>query len=139
MIKLSQQFLEKADVARVVSASAAESWVPYSGEAIQGEFLFKVEAGSTQPMNESYRRQQAMQMMDAFGGLIGSGLLNDQEFVAEIMRLNGMTDVDRFMGAGLPDPVPEEMPQDQIPPGTENGPPAQMPPGMPPDAGPMMM
>lgn len=132
MIKLSQQFLEKSDVARVVSASAAESWVPYSGEAIQGEFLFKVEAGSTQPMNESFRRQQAMQMMDAFGGLIGSGLLNDQEFVSEVMRLNGMTDVARFMGAGLPDPVPEEMPQDQIPPGTENGPPAQMPPGMAP-------
>ena len=126
MIRLSQQFLEKEDVARVMSPSAAESWVPYSGPAIQGEFLFKVEAGSTQPMNESFRRQQAMQMMDAFGGLIGSGLLNDQEFVAEIMRLNGITDVQRLLGAGMPDPVPEELPPEQMPPGVPGGPPAGM-------------
>ena len=87
-------------------------------------------------------------MMDAFGGLIGSGLLNDQEFVAEVMRLNGITDVQRLLGPGMPDPVPEELPPEEMPPGAEGGqggqhqmpdgtmmadadmPPQGMPPGM---------
>ena len=84
-------------------------------------------------------------MMDAFGGLIGSGLLNDQEFISEIMRMNGITDVARLMGPGAPDPVPEELPPEEMPPGVPGGPPPQgMPPqGLqgqsPPGAGPMMM
>jgi hypothetical protein len=41
------------------------------------------------------------------------------------MRLNGITDVQRLLGPGMPDPVPEELPPEQIPPGTENGPPEQ--------------
>lgn len=123
MLVLSQKFLDTPQVARVVSDSMAVNWVPFTPDNIQGEFSLSVAAGSSQPRNESFRRQQANQMMEQFGPLIGSGFLNDQEFLAEIMRLQGWTDVERFLGPG-PAPMPPE-------PGTgaEPVPPPEAPPG----------
>lgn len=109
MIKLSQQFMDTEAVARVVTDNTVVDWVPYSRDALQGDFTFQVEAGSSQPQNESFRRQQAMQMMDVFGGHIGTGLLNDQEFVSEVMRLLGFNNAERLLGPGIPPPVPEGM------------------------------
>ena len=116
MIKLSQEYMDTEAVARVVDDFQAVDWVPYNREALQGDFTFNVEAGSTQPQNESFKRQQALQMMDVLGGFMGTGLLNDQEVLAQVMRLNGWHDVERFMGPGMPPPVPEEVPADQMPP-----------------------
>jgi hypothetical protein len=110
MIKLSQQFMEAESIARVVSDQHVVEWVNYSAQALQGEFTFKVEAGSSQPQNESFKRQMAMQMMDTFGQFIGSGLLNDQAFLAQIMRLNGWSNPEDYMGPGLPPPMPPETP-----------------------------
>ena len=120
MLLLDQKFLETEQVARVVSDNLAVEWRPFNRDNVQGQFTVSVAAGSSQPKNESFRRQQANQMMDAFGGLIGSGFLNDQEFLAEIMRLQGWTDVERFIGPG-PMPMPPEGP-------------AEPPPGAPPGA-----
>lgn len=107
MIKLSQEFMDTESVARVVDDFQAVNWVPYNRGALQGDFTFQVEAGSTQPQNESFKRQQALQMMDVLGGFMGTGLLNDQEVLAQVMRLNGWHDVERFMGPGLM-PPPDE-------------------------------
>jgi hypothetical protein len=142
MIRLSQKFMEIEAVARVVTDNMVTDWRPYDRMALQGDFTFQVTAGSSQPLNESFRRQQAMQMMDTFGQFIGSGLLNDQEFLSEIMRLNGWGDPERFLGPGLPPPMPPEgsMPPDgSMPPEgampamggpLPGGPPMGMMPGM---------
>lgn len=108
MIKLSQEFMDTEAVARVVDDFQVVNWVPYNREALQGDFTFIVEAGSTQPQNESFKRQQALQMMDVLGGFMGTGLLNDQEVLAQVMRLNGWHDTERFMGPGIPPAMPEE-------------------------------
>jgi hypothetical protein len=109
MIRLSQEFMDTAGVARVVDDEQAVSWVPYDREALQGDFRFHVEAGSTQPQNESFKRQQALQMMDVLGQFMGTGLLNDQAVLAQIMRLNGWHDVDKYLGPGvMPPPMPGE-------------------------------
>jgi hypothetical protein len=126
MIKLSQEFMDTEAVARVVDDFQAVSWVPYNRDALQGDFTFKVEAGSTQPQNESFKRQQALQMMDVLGGFMGSGLLNDQEVLAQVMRLNGWHDVEKYLGPGLPPPVPETPDGSGQMPVPEGGMPPQM-------------
>ena len=118
MIKLSQEFMDTESVARVVDDFQAVAWVPYSRDLLQGDFTFHVEAGSTQPQNESFKRQQALQMMDVLGGFMGTGLLNDQEVLAQVMRLNGWHDVERFMGAGLMPPPEESVGGEVAPPPT---------------------
>lgn len=87
MITLSQQYMDTEDVARVVSDDMVIGWVPYDREAIQGEFVFEVEAGSTQPQNESFKRQSALQMMDALAPLLG--VVIDPARMAEHILRNG--------------------------------------------------
>ena len=130
MIRLSQQFMDTEAVARVVSEEAAVRWVPYSAEALQGDFSFRIEAGSSQPQNESFKRQMANQMMDTFGQFIGSGYLNDQKFLAQIMRLNGWANPEEYLGPGPPPMGPDGQP---LPPEGEMPPEGGMPPGMPPE------
>lgn len=113
MIKLSQVFMDSEDVAKVVSDDQVVSWVPYDRQALQGDFSFEVEAGSSQPQNESFRRQTALQMMDTFSGLIGSGFLNDQKFLEHILRNGfGIKNAEDMIGPG---PAPVGPNGEQIP------------------------
>jgi len=72
VVQLQQQFMSQVQVARVVGPDAAIYWVPYSAEDIQGEFDFEVEAGSTQPLNETVRRQEATSFMQAMAPFMGT-------------------------------------------------------------------
>jgi len=72
VVQLQQQFMSQTQVARVVGPDAAIFWVPYDHEDIVGEFDFTVEAGSTQPMNETVRRQEATALMQALGPFMGT-------------------------------------------------------------------
>lgn len=128
MIRLAQQFMDTEDVARVVSDDQVVSWVDFSRETLQGDFVFEVEAGSSQPQNESMRRQSALQLMDVMSPVMGSGLLNDQKFIEHVLRNGfGIKNAEEFMGPGLmPPPGPEGAGGEQLPPE------AQLPPGMPP-------
>jgi len=47
-------------------------WVQYDADQIQGDYDFSVEAGSTQPQNESTKRQAALQLMDTMSPYIGT-------------------------------------------------------------------
>ena len=47
-------------------------WVPYTREDILGEYDFSVEAGSTQPMNDTIRKQQAVSLLNAIAPLVGT-------------------------------------------------------------------
>lgn len=127
MIRLSQVFMDTEGVARVVSEDQVVSWVPYDAMALQGEFVFDVEAGSTQPQNETFRRQAALQLMDTMAPFLGSGLLNEPKLIEHILRNGfGIKSVEDFIA---PPPMgPEGMPMG---PEGEMGMPPGMPPGMP--------
>src|SRR5690606_24943555 len=87
--------------------------------AIQGEFDFEVEAGSTQPMNETARRQQAVAMLNAMGPLIGT-VVDPVRMALHVLQ----------HGFGVKDPTQfiMQMPP-MMPPGPEAGP-GGLPPGM---------
>ena len=65
LIQLMQQYMTGEQVVRVVGPTAMPMWLTYDKDYIKGEFDFEVEAGSTQPQNETFRRQSAMQLVDA--------------------------------------------------------------------------
>ena len=47
-------------------------YVAYTREEITGEYDFTVEGGSTQPINDTIRKQQAVALMNAIAPLIGT-------------------------------------------------------------------
>lgn len=110
MVWLSQRFMDTEHVVKIVSDPLAPVWEAFTRQDLQGEFSFRVEAGSSQPINESFRMQQAARLMDTFGGLLGTGMLNDQAFLAEVLRLNGFKNGEKLLGPGVPPPMPEAGP-----------------------------
>ena len=72
IVQLCQQYMTGDHVVRIMGEDNAVTWLEFDREAILGEFDFEVEAGSTQPMNETARRQQAVAMLNALGPLIGT-------------------------------------------------------------------
>ena len=61
-------------------------WVPYTREDIKGQYDFRVEAGSTVPKNETFRRQSALGMLQALGPFIQTGQVNVQELLRVVLR-----------------------------------------------------
>ena len=72
VLMLAQQFMTAPQSARIVGGNGDSFWFTYDHEDIEGEFDFQVEAGSTQPQNDTFRRQQAIAMMNSMGPLIGT-------------------------------------------------------------------
>lgn len=85
-VQLAQKFLTTDQVAKIVGENGAIMWRPYAPEDIQGEFDFQVEAGSTQPMNESFRRQSAMQLLDAMAPFLSAGVVDPYKLAEHVMR-----------------------------------------------------
>jgi hypothetical protein len=157
--QLGQQYLTVEQVAKIVGEDGSTSWVQFDKEAIQGEFDFEIEAGSTQPQNETFRRQSAMQLMDAISSPLfapqpdpmtgvpvpildarkvaeyvlrnGFGIKNAQEF---LVPAPPPPPVDPMTGQPMPPGMPPGAPPGAAgPPGAPQGmPPGQMPPGAPP-------
>jgi hypothetical protein len=130
LIQLSQQFMTGEHVARLTGVNA---WVNYDRDYIAGDFDFEVEGGSTQPRNETFRRQSALQLMDAMAMLVPMGVINVEALARHVLQFGfGIKDVERFMvqQQELPPGVqqvgaPEEPPMPQLGPGGG---------GMPPEA-----
>lgn len=152
ILQLGQQFLSQEQTARIAGEDGSVAWVEFDKEAIAGEFDFEIEAGSTQPQNETFRRQSALQLMDAVSSPLfapqpdpmtglpvpiidprklaehvlryGFGIKNPQEFLAP--EPPPMDPAMMAMGeqGGMP-PVPGEMPPEG---GGEEAPPPQAPP-----------
>ena len=138
IIALMQQFMTGEQVARVVTMPG-RAWIPYDADYIQGEFDFEVAAGSTEPMNETFRRQSAMQLVDASMPFLEMGVANPQALYMYILQKGfGVKDVSSFLMTQAPPPPdpmtgqpqevgPDGQPLNQGAPG--GGPP--MPPGGP--------
>ena len=139
-----QQFLTGEQVARIVTMPG-KAWVPYDKDYIQGKFDFEVAAGSTEPQNETFRRQSAMQLVDASMPFLEMGVANPQALYMHILQKGfGVKDVSSFImssGGGPPQMDPETgQPQEVMPPGMEQGAPGggpPMPPGGPGGGAPM--
>ena len=136
LVMLAQQYMTGEQAIRVVGAGEKRAWVRFDRDYIQGEFDFEVEGGSTQPTNESFRRQSAMQIMDAMAPFIQSGIINIQKLAEYVLQYGfGVKQPSMFIATPEPAPAPEPPapPMEQMPP--EGMPPQGMPPqGLPPEA-----
>jgi hypothetical protein len=120
-VQLAQEFLTTDQVAKVTGPNGAVEWMPYTREEVRGEFDFHVEAGSTQPMNDTFRRQSAMQLLDVMAPFISAGVVDPAKLAQHVMREGfGIKDTEQFML------------QQQPPMGGPEGPGGLPPGGMPP-------
>jgi len=117
MVALARQFMTGEQVARVIGKDGEPVWIQYDRDYLEGDFDFEVVAGSTQPHNESFRRQMALQMVDAMAPFAGAGIIDMPKLAAYVLQQGfGVKNPDEFIaqpqapmgapeGAGVP-PVP---------------------------------
>lgn len=128
VIGLMQQYLTGEHVARIVTIPG-RAWVNYNNEMIQGKYDFEVQGGSTEPRNETFRRQSALQLVDASMPFLEGGIVNPVALYQNILSSFGIKDVGRFiMQQGPPPGAPPGAPPG-LPPGAPGAPPmpGQMP------------
>lgn len=124
IVGLMQQFTTGQQVARVVTMPV-RAWVPFDADRIKGKFDFEVQGGSTEPRNETFRRQSALQIVDASTPFMEAGVVNMPALYQELLSKGfGIKDAGRFVNQPAPAP----------PPGGPEGaaPPPGMMPGQPP-------
>lgn len=123
MMQLAQQFMTGEQVARVTGKDGEPMWITFDRDYLAGDFDFEVAAGSTQPHNESFKRQMALQMVDAMAPFAGAGIVNMQKLAAYVLQFGfGVKNPDEFI--------------QQAPPPVPAGPEGAMPAGMPPEGAP---
>lgn len=128
MVALAYQFMTGQHVARIVGKDGEPVWVEYDREYLAGDFDFEVVSGSTQPANEAFRRQMALQVVDAMAPFASAGIINMQKLAAYVLQ-NGFNikNPDEFLQqapppaapptGSVPAGMPSEMPQQgQMPP-----------------------
>ena len=108
LIKLAQQFMTGTQVVRIVGTEDAPVWLEFDKEYINGEFDFTVEAGSTAPKNEAFRRDMALQMVAAMQPFAQAGLVNLEAMAEYVLSVGfGVKNPEKFLKK--PEPTPEEM------------------------------
>ena len=129
VIQLMQQFMTGEQMAQV-SNRGESLFVKYARDDIVGEYDFSVEAGSTQPINDTIRKQQAVSLLNALAPLVGTVI--DPAALAKHVLTNGfgIKDPDKFLMQQQPQQVPGEGAPQGAAPGAGPGA-GQMPPGMP--------
>ena len=132
LVMLAQQYMTGEQAVRVAGKDATNVWVDFDRDYIQGEFDFEVEGGSTQPVNESFRRQMALQVVDAMAPFAQAGILDMAKLATYVLQQGfGIKSAAGFIMAPPP-PAPEPAPAPApVPPTPEALPPA--PGGMPMD------
>ena len=98
VLQLAQQFVSPETAIPIAGPEAAQQWMELDRAAIQGEFFFEVEAGSTQPNNEAFKRQEAMTMVQALAPFVQMGILDPNAVAEHILRDGfGVRDPGKFM------------------------------------------
>jgi hypothetical protein len=124
LIQIAQQFLQGEQVVRLSGNVQPQLWLTFDRATVQGEFDFEVEAGSTQPQNESFRRQMAMQVVDAMAPFAGAGIIDMPKLAAYVLGDGfGIRSAESFVIQPQMAPVPIS---------PQGLPCPSMPPGMPP-------
>jgi hypothetical protein len=128
IISLMQQFVTSDQVARITSV-AGRAWVNYDAEYLQGDYDFEVEGGSTEPRNEAFRRQSALQLVDAMAPFVEVGVVNPAGLARYVLQYGfGIKDTSTILN----NPTDQMMQQGQQDPNAQGQLPPGMPPGMPP-------
>jgi hypothetical protein len=136
MLQLAQQFMQGEQVARVIGKDGEPMWINYDRDYLQGDFDFEVAAGSTQPHNESFKRQMALQLVDAMAPFAGAGIIDMGKLAAHVLQFGfGVKNPDEFLAqpqqevGGTP-PVPAtagaEAPMGAPAPAPQGGPPPDL-------------
>jgi len=138
MVALAQQFMTGEQVARVTGSDGVPMWITFDRDYIAGNFDYEVEAGSTAPNNESFRRQMALQMVDAMAPFASAGVVNVERLAAHVLQFGfGIKNPAEFLsptGGAQTAPVDPGVVPGQVP----QAPPEPPAPGlMPPAANPM--
>ena len=126
LVALAQQFMTGEQAVRLVGLDAQKVWLNFDRDYLQGEFDFEVEGGSTQPVNESFRRQMAMQVVDAMAPFVGTGIIDMPKLANYVLQYGfGIKNAASFV---LQPPPPEMgMEQAQGPQDMQQGAPQGLP------------
>lgn len=96
--QLGQQFLTGEQYVRVAGKDNSALFVPYGRDDITGEYDFAVDAGSTQPENETFRRQQGIALMQSMVPFLEMGVVDPLRLAEHVMReAFGVRDASKFM------------------------------------------
>jgi hypothetical protein len=102
LVGLAQHYLDSEQAATIVGA-AGTTWIKYGATDIEGEFDFSVEGGSTQPQNETFRRQQSMQLLQVMQPFIQMGVINVPVLLTQVLREGfGMKNPEQLIQAPPP-------------------------------------
>ena len=136
VIQLMQQFMTGEQVARLNLRGGETMWIPYSREEIVGEYDFSVQAGSTQPMNETIRKQQAVSLLNAVAPLIGS-VIDPTAIALHVLESGfGVKNPEKFLIQQQPPmPAPDGQPVPGGPPSPGGPPMGNVPPPPSPEMG----
>ena len=97
VMQLMQQYMTEAQMIRVTGKDDQEYFIAYTRDDIIGEYDFSVEGGSTQPLNETARRQQAVSLMNAMAPLVGV-VVDPAELVKHVLQYGfGIDDAEKFI------------------------------------------
>ena len=97
VMQLMQQYMTEAQMIRVTGKDDQEYFIAYTRDDIIGEYDFSVQGGSTQPLNETARRQQAVSLMNAMAPLVG-GVVAPAELVKHVLQYGfGIDDAEKFI------------------------------------------
>jgi hypothetical protein len=122
---LAQQYLTGEQTVRIIGTEDAPVWLTFDKDYIAGEFDFTVEAGSTAPRNEAFRRDMALQMVSAMQPFAQAGLVNMPKLAEYVLGTGfGVKNPEAF----LTEPPPQAMEGEGGMPMGPGGPP--MPPEM---------
>lgn len=98
LIMLAQQFMTGEQTVRIVGSEAAPVWLTFDKDYIAGQFDFTVEAGSTAPRNEAFRRDMALQMVAALQPFAQQGLVNMPKLAEYVLGVGfGVKDPQSFL------------------------------------------
>lgn len=124
VLQLGQEYMTGEQAARATGNGNAMVLWSFTADDIQGEFDFEVEAGSTRPRNDTFRRQQAMQMANVLAPFVGT-VINPFTLVSHILTDGyGIKDPSPYL-LNMPLPSPDQMasPEDPAAQGGEQPPP----------------
>jgi len=106
VIQLMQQYMTGQQMAFVAAPGGQNLFVEYTRDDIVGEYDFSIEAGSTQPMNDTIRKQQAVSLLNAMGPLVGT-VIDPVALAKHVLQ----------QGFGIKNPDKFIMQQQPLPPG----------------------
>ena len=126
LVMLAQQYMTGEQAVRVIGQSQQPVWINFDKDYLQGEFDFEVEGGSTAPVNESFKRQMAMQVVEAMAPFASAGIIDMGKLAAYVLQngfgirssasfiIQPQMPAQQTTPQGIPEPVDGEVPQGEV-------------------------